>query len=39
MARQKGSMSVSANFEVKAASPLDARYVVSTLSDLTASAT
>lgn len=37
MARTKGSMSVSANFEVKAAAPLDARYYVPTLADLTAS--
>lgn len=35
MARSKGSMKVSANFEVSAAAPLDARYVVSTLNDLT----
>ena len=35
MARTKGSMSVSANFEVKAASPVDARYQVNTLADLT----
>ena len=35
MARTKGSMSVSANFEVKAAAPLDARYYVNTKADLT----
>ena len=39
MARQKGSMKVRANFEVSAASPLDARYVVPTLADLTDSTT
>ena len=35
MSRQKGTMNVSANFEVKTALPLDARYTVPTLADLT----
>lgn len=39
MARQKGSMSVSANFEVKAAAALDSRYIVPTVADLTDSTT
>lgn len=39
MTRQKGSMSVNANFEVKAAAPLDARYVVSSKTNLTDSDT
>ena len=37
MARQKGTLVLSANFETQAAAPLDARYTVQSESDLTAS--